>query len=141
MFEKMIEIIGRLDALRKTAKLYHWNCNGDVFYSDHLMFDKIAENIDDWIDALSEKYMMSLKPNHIMEEEYDILVHNKDEYFGRKLSTNDEMSAELRELIIQLVNLLGETDTGVRSVENQLDDIADSLMQYIGFLNKRLGEK
>lgn len=141
MFEQMIEIIGRLDALRKTAKLYHWNCNGFDFYSDHLLFDEIVEKVDGWVDDISEKYMMAVKPTNIMEEEYDILVHNKEEYFGRKLSTNDEMAAELLELVIQLVNLIGETDTGIRGVENQLDDIADGLMQYIGFLNKRVGKK
>lgn len=141
MFENIIEIIGRLDALKKTAKLYHWNCNGVNFESDHLLFDKIADDLDDYIDLLSETYMMALKPSNIMEEEYEILIHNKDEYFGMKLSSNDEMAIELRRLIVDLHNKISETDSTVRGVENVLDDISMNLIQKIGFLNKRIGEK
>lgn len=37
------------------TKRYHWNVEGEHFYSLHLFFDKQAEQIEDFIDDVAER--------------------------------------------------------------------------------------
>ena len=52
---KLIEILGLYKAIKCTAKKYHWKTAGDNFMSDHLLFDRIYDDIsDDSIDSIAE---------------------------------------------------------------------------------------
>jgi len=54
----MLELMQKLIAFKYACKINHWNTNN---YSEHLLFDRLQENIDDIVDELAESYFMANK--------------------------------------------------------------------------------
>lgn len=50
----MKELIYILNALDIFYKSCHWRCQGNFFYQDHLLFERLYGGIDDEIDGLVE---------------------------------------------------------------------------------------
>ncbi len=53
----MYELIQHLIAFKYACKINHWSTNE---YSKHLLYDRLAEDIDDWVDRIAEGYFMAL---------------------------------------------------------------------------------
>ncbi len=56
MWTKMLELIQRLIAYKYACKLKHWQARN---YGQHLLYDRLIENIDKWVDDLAEKIFMA----------------------------------------------------------------------------------
>ena len=41
--------------MQTQAKFAHWNVKGDDFYQLHLLFDSIAEHVEDAVDLIAER--------------------------------------------------------------------------------------
>lgn len=52
----MLELIQRLIAYKYACKLKHWHASN---YGAHLLYDRLLENIDTWVDDLAEKIFMA----------------------------------------------------------------------------------
>ena len=52
----MYELMQRLIAFKYSCKIHHWSTNN---YAMHLLFDRLTEQIDDWVDAIAERYFMA----------------------------------------------------------------------------------
>lgn len=52
----MLELIQRLIAYKYACKLKHWQASN---YGAHLLYDRLLENIDNWVDDLAEKIFMA----------------------------------------------------------------------------------
>jgi hypothetical protein len=52
----MYELLQHLIALKYSCKINHWSTDD---YSRHLLFDRLHEDIDDWIDKIAERYFMA----------------------------------------------------------------------------------
>lgn len=56
---KIIAILNarRADTLdvQTQTKFAHWNVKGNDFYQLHLLFDKVAECLENWVDMLAER--------------------------------------------------------------------------------------
>lgn len=48
-------IVGMLEGLSVLFQTLHWQVNGQSFYGDHLMFQRIYESFDEQIDSVAEK--------------------------------------------------------------------------------------
>jgi len=46
-----------LKSLYEFWKSSHWICSGQNFYSDHLLFERISDSIQDQIDQVAEKFV------------------------------------------------------------------------------------
>lgn len=57
--EKIIELLNARLAdsldLSTQAKQAHWNVKGIHFYQLHLLFDKVAENVEEYVDLIAER--------------------------------------------------------------------------------------
>ena len=60
--EKREQVVEMLNArladsidLHYQSKQAHWNVKGDDFYQLHLLFDKIAEDTDEYVDLIAER--------------------------------------------------------------------------------------
>lgn len=51
----LVELLGGLQALQELHKNVHWTAHGESFYGDHLLYQRLYENLDSEIDALAEK--------------------------------------------------------------------------------------
>ncbi len=52
----MYELIQHLIAFKYACKINHWSTDQ---YSKHLLFDRLNEDIDTWVDEISETYFMA----------------------------------------------------------------------------------
>lgn len=52
----MLELIQRLIAYKYACKLRHWQSSN---YGMHLLYDRLIEDIDGWVDDLAEKMFMA----------------------------------------------------------------------------------
>ena len=55
--ERMGQLLGLLHTAKSVAWVAHWNAKGPDFYSTHLMFQRIYEELDEPIDELGERYV------------------------------------------------------------------------------------
>lgn len=73
----MLELMQRMVAFKYSCKLNHWNTDQ---YAQHLLFDRLQENMDDLVDDVAEQYFMANKKQK--ELTADVL---KKEYINRDL--------------------------------------------------------
>lgn len=52
----MYELIQYLIAFKYACKINHWSTDS---YSQHLLFDRLTERVDDWADQIAECYFMA----------------------------------------------------------------------------------
>jgi len=52
----MYELLQRLVAFKYACKINHWK---SVAYAPHLLYDRLAEDIDTWVDSVAESHFMA----------------------------------------------------------------------------------
>lgn len=52
----MYELLQKLIAFKYACKINHWSTDK---YSSHLLFDRLTEDIDTWVDEIAETYFMA----------------------------------------------------------------------------------
>ncbi len=62
----MYELIQQLIAFKYSCKINHWSTDN---YSKHLMFDRLAADIDTWVDAIAENYFMAENKKNIFKSD------------------------------------------------------------------------
>lgn len=101
----MYELLQYLIAFKYACKINHWTSEK---YADHLLFDRLTEEIDDWVDSISEAYFMSMdnksvfKPNLLNQKfiEKD-LTKMCENIISRleELQNDDELNEGMRSLL------------------------------------------
>ncbi|MDD2840747.1 MAG: DUF5856 family protein [Rickettsiales bacterium] len=61
----MLELLQRLIAFKYSCKLNHWKTDS---YAKHLLFDRLQEDIDDFVDKIAEGYFMTTKKQDSLEQ-------------------------------------------------------------------------
>jgi hypothetical protein len=111
----MYELIQHLIAFKYACKINHWSTDN---YSKHLLFDRLNEDIDTWVDAISETYFMANNKKSVFKS--DILN-------PKFINTNLVRSCE--NIISLLEKLINDDDTN-----EGIDSLLSSIEE--GFLNK-----
>jgi len=62
--ENMYELLQHLIALKYSCKINHWSTDD---YARHLLFDRLSEDIDDWIDKIAERYFMATEDKSVFK--------------------------------------------------------------------------
>ena len=111
----MYELLQHLIAFKYACKI---NQKKKKKYAEHLLFDRLTEEIDDWVDNISEAYFMAM-------DEKDVFKPNLLNY---KLIENDLVKM-CENIISRLEELLndGELNEGMKSLLSAIEE---------GFLNK-----
>lgn len=132
MFKDEInDLIVRLLVIANYAKDLHYNCQGDNFYGNHLLSDKIQENMYEYIDQLKEVCLLGrgIKTLHSTEYlEKAVIKLPKDISFST-----------LRNLLANTLDSIENIENTSKGDENLLGNIAQDLQNSIGLLNIMLG--
>ena len=129
---KIDNLITHLMAVSNYAKDIHYNCSGDNFYGNHLFADRIADGINDYIDQLKEICLLGHKLSPLHSSEYLSVAS--------KLIPSGADFRQLRDLLIDALEII-EHITGVsKGDENLLGAIAQDLQNNIGLINIMYGE-
>ena len=128
----MFRILVQLEIIRMAAKQLHYNVKGSNFFSDHLMMDKIQENLIDFEDEIKENYFMANNEKVPPEKEISSAAANL-------LPINVNLE-DLREFIIDTLNIINDESVKSKDAAEQdiLGKISSDLAKSLGFLNNRL---
>ena len=104
--EKAIEAICQVYAIANTSKIYHWQSFGRCFESDHLLFDRIHDDLFDlgWIDTVAEAVAMPKETRNL--DCLNDVTHWVAERQGRKFYEEDFNSETLNEMFSTLQEML-----------------------------------
>ena len=110
----MYNLIQHLIAFKYACKIKHWSTNN---YAEHLLYDRLSEELDNWVDAISENYFMANQDKSVF----------KSNILNPKLIQSD-----LPKMCSTIISLLEELQT------NEYNEGINSLLSAIeeGFLNK-----
>lgn len=111
----MYILMQHLIAFKYACKINHWSTDN---YSKHLLFDRLTEDIDTWVDSIAENYFMADDNKKVF----------KPDLLNPKLINRDLVKMCLN-IISHLEELQndGETNEGMNSLLSGIED---------GFLNK-----
>ena len=104
-----------LIAFKYACKINHWSTDN---YSKHLLFDRLTEDIDTWVDSIAENYFMADDNKKVF----------KPDILNPKLINRDLVKMCM--IIISHLEELqtdGETNEGMNSLLSAIEE---------GFLNK-----
>ena len=104
-----------LIAFKYACKVNHWSTDN---YSKHLLFDRLSENIDDWVDSIAETYFMATDNKK---------VFNKSILNPKFVNTDLVKSCEMIISHLEELQNDGETNEGLNSLLSAIEE---------GFLNK-----
>ena len=129
---KIDSLICYLLAIANYAKDIHYNFPGASFYGQHLLADRFADNLYDYIDQLKEICLLGhgSQPQHsswYLRTAVDLIPESVDFRLIKDLMLN----------ALQVI----ETIEGIsKGDENLLGAIAQDIQNNIGLLNIMLGE-
>ena len=129
----MFDLIIALTVIHAMAKDLHYKVIGETFYGNHLLYDEIADGLEDYIDEIKENYYMC--------RDYDVPLA-RDIFAAAvekmKDSTAENLRSEIKAavyLIDQLATQKGEFSEGDITL---LGDISKNLSKKLGFANNLL---
>lgn len=137
---KLIDILALFKAIKNTAKKYHWKTVGTTFMSDHLLFDRIYDDIDDdQIDTIVEQYYMGLGRKDI--DDLDNLIVLSAQYEGQSFTASSENLLMMYQELARMMNTFlvnVEKLNLLRGINSELDNIASTITQLYGLVTARL---
>lgn len=132
---RMNELIAMLIAIQSFAKDIHYNCQGDAFYSKHLLCDRIAENINDYIDSIKETVFMARIEDMLSSKQYLEKAVQRIPDIG---NDDKESFRRLNFLITNTLSLIEELDDLSVGEENLIGNIAENLQNSLALLNRQV---
>jgi starvation-inducible DNA-binding protein len=118
--EKIIAILNArmadtLDVQTQT-KFAHWNVKGNDFYQLHLLFDKVAECLEEWVDMIAERTTaLGGRANGTLRQ--SAAASSMDEYPIETVKGMDHVRA--------LSDRLGALANAYREAIDKCDDLED----------------
>lgn len=147
-------IIGMLEGLSVLMQTFHWKTNGDSFFGDHSIYQRIYEGIDAQTDQVGEKAVglgsSSLVSDKSIVESMDVfllyvrsnssVVHGSAdaaESFMRRARYAEEVFIETVE---KFITLLTEQGSLTKGLDNLLGGILDQHEGYAYLLKQRVAD-
>lgn len=134
----MINLIAYLEAARNQLKDLHYTAKGLTFYGNHLLADRMQENLSGYVDSIKEvcylgKGLNAPQSKDIYEIVLTLLIqsYNQIELFKK--------ADELLKLAIYEIEELEKRDL-LGGERNLLEGISENLMQSRGFIYRVLTE-
>ena len=136
------ELIAQLRSLEDFYKIAHWQCKNTVFYSDHLLLDRLSSEAGSRIDQVAEK-AIGTSGNASIVNLKDIL--KKEFVIIKNLSDSPSENSRFFEDALRLeeqLKVFVTTQEPIQSlgVKNMLGDIADECEGRIYLLKQRLAK-
>ena len=118
----MLELIQRLIAFKYSCKLNHWTTE---IYSQHLLFDRLQEDIDDFVDNIAEKYFMGL---------------NKKAELSKDIINTNYINSDLNQLIMSIMELIeniSKKENLAHGMQALLDSVCESFCEKRALLTMK----
>lgn len=139
--DTIASVLYHLNALSLMHRSAHWQVRGDTFYGDHLMFERMYEDIDDEIDRMAERIVAmsdaSYVDPHVISRAVDDIVIDAMQIkcpFERLLTCETTLIG----VIDDAMSSLDECSTSTLGWNDVLGAIASKHEEHIYILRSRL---
>lgn len=144
-------VLSTLKAVGTVHQTNHWSCAGDAFYGDHLLFERLYNNVVSEIDRVAERAVgrgSAELVNVVKQTEHQVILQN---LIGCKEMTlpastslvNLSMSAEL--VCLMMVDFarkyMQNFDSLSSGTDNLLAEIEDTHESHVFLLKQRLNQR
>ena len=130
----MNELIFKLIAIKETAKGIHYTCTGNNAFAVHLLADRVADGIDNFIDSCKESILGA-----------DTYPLSSKEYLTTAINLiPDIIAGKTKENLFKLYSLIDDTLQYINSMEidkadeNLVGNIAEKLKNNKGLINLQI---
>lgn len=130
----MLDILARLTAIQQYAKDIHYTSKGDSFYAVHLLADRVADGLDDFLDSIKETHYLG--GGELPPQSKEVL-RLTIAYIPVLTDTRENLT-RLGSLISSTLDALGETMGNGRADASLLDNIAQDLKLKLGLINRQV---
>lgn len=122
----MLKLIAELVAFKYACKIKHWQSSA---YGAHLLYDRLAENIDRWIDDIAEKIFMAAGASEALTR--DIL---------NPQCVNTDIVAACTH-ILDLIDLLVSENSEPEGIPSLLGDISKDFLTKLALARMENGAR
>ena len=130
---ELILIASKLNELYIYSKILHWNSVGPNYYGDHLLYDRIGDDLHSFIDGLVETCIIPLQKQEEINFDYTLIYSfnpNGVEVFPNKL---------LDALVVTIRSLDALSQQNIPDgIKTYLTDVSKALLVKAGLLDRRL---
>lgn len=143
-YAEVVVILGALRALSILHQTHHWQSSGPDFYSDHLLYDRLYNDIVPQIDSTAEK-IVGLNKAALVGFEKHVVTLSAFLKNVKMQGSSDEPARRSLEAEIMFLGLLeavmynlDQTGLLTRGLEQHLGNIADKHEEFIYLLKRRV---
>lgn len=142
-------LLVRLKVLSDVHKTHHWISSGDAFYGDHLLFQRLYDEIVDEIDSVAERAVglggpANVNINLVAHQVVNCIAQNTvvatipqpDQLFAESL----RREKAFLDVIDHLLNSMTMRGTLTNGIENLVQGIADTHESHVYLLQQRLSK-
>lgn len=132
--EKINKLITLLLAIANYSKDIHYNAKGAAFYSEHLLADRVSENIYDYIDSIKEVFFLAADKEPLSSKEYlkkasELIPDIKDDKQSFK---------SLSDLLVDALKHIETLKDLTKGEENLIGNIAENLQTSAGLIIRQI---
>ena len=134
----MKDIIVRLTVIKNLAKDIHYNAYGDGFYGIHLLMDRVADGLDQYVDDIKENIYLG---REMLPPESKEIFKIAEAMFPRLPAGNEDMLRVLGDFIMETLENIQEAVKSNYVLLNGdialLDDISKDLRKKYGLIMRQ----
>lgn len=136
----LVQVLAALKAKIEWSKFAHWTSQGEEFYGDHLLYDRIYEESAPDFDACIEKFLIQwpeeiANPIQTLKEAQQTLEKHQTESY---LNTLMELSQHLLTQIKELYDALKTQEKLSLGLDDFIMTLADHHENHLYLLKQRL---
>lgn len=144
-YGELAVVLGSLRALSILHQTHHWQSCGPTFYGDHLLYERLYNDILPQVDAVAERTVGLNKAALVGFEKHVITVssflkgvkmHATSDDFARRSLEAEIMFVQLIEAVMRKLEAAGLL---TRGLEQLLGDIANKHEEFVYLLRRRVG--
>lgn len=138
-------VLSGLQALGIALQSAHWRAAGEASYSDHLLYQKLYENVIEDLDNVAEKFM-GLVGDETVIDPIRLLACTSSA--AKQMLTSGDIAASLLQAeknflgrlngILKILETTGQLTPGA---ENVLQAVADRHETHVYLLSRRVGKE
>jgi DNA-binding ferritin-like protein len=140
MYNYFKNTLAVLKAARDHYRSAHWNVKGDSFYGDHLLYERLYEDVEEEIDSFAEKMIGICGPIHDYGENA-----RKVSSISQKWAVIDcphrrslKVEKTVTRFLEKLHAKLEETDQITLGLGDMITGIADKHEEHLYLIKQRL---
>lgn len=138
-------LLGYLQAMSHLHQIHHWNTMGDTSYGDHLLFQRLYEESQDFIDQVAERSVGSKAVAAIEAAVQAQIIHSvllgltKDDEGTARNYAEVSLRGELYclQLIKSVIQIMESDNTLSPGISNLLEGLADLHETFVYLLQQR----